>query len=444
MVAAYSRLIRGIAVLAVLAVFSASLVACGADPTPTPRPAATPTPTSQPAAGPTPTSQPAAGPTPTSQPAATPTPTVDTFQVDWDATLAAAREEGKVVVVVTRATYREGIENFQSYYPGITVETVVGRGLEERFIREYQAGIHSADVYMLLSAILETLGPAGIAGDTRAQLIHPEVVGDDNWVGTLNDHFCDDQTGRNKQFCMQATPGGITFYADENVLPAGQFDTFDDLLDPELAEKGWCLLDPRERGAGQGWFAQLVAVKGKDFARQVLTETNVTLHNDRPQAAKDLVRGQYAACVGADIDDLTAEGLAPHIRNVSFPTPGLGPEYADAGIKSTCCGDGAGQDTFEGFFNSGFGGPAIFKDPPNPNAAKIFINWLLTEQGSTDFLGAFDFRDCSSRDDLHNSDRCPRDDRLKENGSYLSFDRESTSFIEVEANSLAEEALGGR
>ncbi len=39
----------------------------------------------------------------------------------------------------------------------------------------------------------------------------------------------------------------------------------------------------------------------------------------------------------------------------------------------------------------GYGILSAFKDPPNPNAAKLFVNWLLSKEGSSVFAPALGY-----------------------------------------------------
>ena len=87
-------MVRWSVVAGTLGVLALLVAACGSDPTATPVATATPT---SPPAEPTATLAPGE-PTPTPAPTATPTLAPPAWQIEWDETLAAAKEEGKVVI----------------------------------------------------------------------------------------------------------------------------------------------------------------------------------------------------------------------------------------------------------------------------------------------------------------------------------------------------------
>ena len=114
----------------------------GDDPTPTSPPAPTPTPV--PAATPTPV--PPGVPTPTPMPVDTKEP----WEIEWEETIAAANEEGKLVVTVFRAEDREAVEIFEDFFPEINVDAQIigGRDFTARVPPERAAGIFDYDVYI--------------------------------------------------------------------------------------------------------------------------------------------------------------------------------------------------------------------------------------------------------------------------------------------------------
>ncbi len=41
------------------------------------------------------------------------------------------------------------------------------------------------------------------------------------------------------------------------------------------------------------------------------------------------------------------------------------------------------------YVSTGNGGSVVIKDPPHPNATKVFINWLLSQNGQKTYIKAF-------------------------------------------------------
>jgi len=76
------------------------------------------------------------------------------------------------------------------------------------------------------------------------------------------------------------------------------------------------------------------------------------------------VRGRYPIGLATGFDDVELfqqQGLGPNIK--SF-----------AGDEKVLLG------------GSGFGSVALMKDAPHPNAAAVYINWLLSQAGQTEWI----------------------------------------------------------
>ena len=404
------------------------IVACGGDD-------ATPTSAAPTATSPAPTATSPVPPTPT--PTATPIPA---WQVDWDQTLEAAKEEGVVVINVARSVYRQGAEFFLEAFPDINIEAITARGgaMAERLLREKDAGIFTLDVSLSGgTTALTVLRPAGILGDTRAQLIRPDVIDDENWIGTLDDHWCDDDT-KKFVFCHWAERSSANAEVNRELLSEEEFNKIEDLFKPELKGK-WCLFDPRGRGSGQAFLTEIALVKGSAFVRQLLEETDPVLSTDDRQMSADIIRGDFLFCVTAQIPSFHLEGVGLHVQEIVFPQRSLAPEWV--GVRSTCCGTGTGKTAIDGLFSSLIGGPVLINNAPNPNAAKIFMNWIATPDGARDYLRPHLFSNCSARVDMQ--DVCEKPP-LEDGKSFLSNDRVSTLFIRDVVEDIAQETLGGR
>ena len=378
-------------------------------------------------------------PTPTT---AAPTPTsVPAWEVDLEQTLEAANVEGTVVINVARAPYREGAEFFMQSYPGITVETIVARGgdMTQRLVREHDAGIYSLDVYLSgANNALTVLVPSGIAGDTRSLLVRPDIIEDENWIGTFDDQWHDTDTKKHV-FSHWAFYGSAASFVNREVVSEEEFNSIDDLFKPEL-KGNWCLFDPRGFGSGAAWVAGVLVTKGTDFLRRLLEETEPVLHRDDRQTSQDLIRGEYAFCVTSQVPTFHLEGVGLHVEELIFEPGTIAPEFAGA-IASTCCGTGTGNTSLDGYISSGIGGPVYINNAPNPNASKIFLNWLGAREGALDYMRPHNFTYCSARVDLQ--DQCPYDP-IEEGKSYLSTDRTETQFVRELAGEIATEVFGGR
>ena len=386
--------------------------------------------------------------TPTTSGPVAPTPTatapqLEAWEVDWNETLEAAiNEEGVLLIASLREPYRQAAEKFSEFYPDIRVEARVERSPYQRILIERQAGIFSLDVISTGSRTAwQTLRPVGGLGDTRAQIIVPELLDDDTWVGTFDDQFMDNVTKKHVlTMQLYMNPGSSWFDTD-----AVNFDEFviEDLLVPPL-KGNWCLQDPRVRGGGSSFAAVTLVTRGEDFLRRLLTEGEPIIHADVAFLSDEMVRAGYPVCFGSsDVDTYHQQGVALNIQQKRMTLPPIHEEFAGR-IASTCCGTGVGKTTLDGFYSTGAGGPAMLATPPNPNAVKIFLNWSLSRDGQIAYQEPRGFLNCPGRADLQIDEMCRPEIRLSENGSFLDTALETVSFTRDISASVAQDALGGR
>ncbi len=416
------------------------IVACGGDDDPTPTKAA-PTATSP---APTATSPVAPGETrvpPTPTPTTPPRPA---WEIDWEQTLAAANEEGEIITTGSRAVYRIAQEAFSDFFPDITVEVVIGRGsaLGSRLIQEHNAGIDNVDVYASGGSGRQALAGASLLGSTRSLLIRPDVVDDENWIGTLDDHFLDDVT---KKFglAMIADSAPAQTWINTNFADLESFDEYIDVFNPEFVGR-WCIFDPRQGGAGVGWITQSWLIYGKETARRMMTDLDPILIADGRRITELMLRGECIVGTGATPDPFHAEGLAAEIRQVHFKPQQIAEENRDL-VTITCCGTGKQLTELSGWTSSGVGGPAWVANSPHPNAAKIFMNWMASQEGHIQWqlpraLDDGTFIGCSPRADMVQFG-CNRN-FVEDGKAYVGLDYDSNSHLERAGNDLAVEIFG--
>jgi iron(III) transport system substrate-binding protein len=108
-------------------------------------------------------------------------------------------------------------------------------------------------------------------------------------------------------------------------------------------------------GAGLGTLTTLYVAFGEDYVRDLLSRQDVVVTGDNRQLAEWVIRGRYPIGIGIASEDLVTferEGLSFNVKGVT-PARKL---------------------------SLGFGGIQLVNRAPNPNAAKVFVNWLLTQK----------------------------------------------------------------
>ena len=142
------------------------------------------------------------------------------------------------------------------------------------------------------------------------------------------------------------------------------------------------------RGFTAGPLTPARKVYGDEFLKSFLIEQEPVIIRDQRQATEMLIRGGMAIATGPTeilIDDFKNSGVDVKVDKVMFP---------DA-------------TTLSG------GSVWLFKNAPNPNAAKLFINWLLSKM--SDRRNEKALVENSRRTDVARilPERYPTDDEIK-------------------------------
>ena len=276
------------------------------------------------------------------------------WQVEWDRVQAAAKKEGKVVVAIPlNPELRKTIEGvFRSRF-GIEPELVVGQSAQyvRRLNDEVQAGVRYFDVIIAgVENLLDRALPLGALEPLEPYWILPEVKDPKNWWGG---HIYSDKAKRFAYVTTAYTSSSIWYNAD--LARSEEVRSYDDLLNSKWKDKIG-LLDPRGGGVGLGIWSFLWATKGEDYLKKLLQQ-KLLVQTDRRVLADSLAKGKIALTIGP-----TYYTVVPFINAGISIKPF--PQFKEG--------------TFVTF---GSGPPVVAKNPPHPNAAKLFVNWLLSKEG---------------------------------------------------------------
>jgi iron(III) transport system substrate-binding protein len=287
------------------------------------------------------------------------------WQSDWDRTVAAAKKEGKVAVITdVTAAIRDALTiPFQEKY-GITVDLfgALGREVPPRIASERKAGRYLWDVFVHGTTTgLESMIPMGAFDPLDPALIFPDIKEPKTWRGGGLEFLDPNKT------LMVMTPfqRGIIFY-NPKLVNANEFKSYKDLLDPKW--KGKLIMDdPRRAGPGQATFTffYLHPELGVDFIR-ALGKQQITILKDYAQEVDAIGQGRYPVLIG------TADFVAVARAKQGIPI---------AIVDARQLKEGADVSPANGSL-------AIFNKAPHPNAAKVYINWLLSKEGQTVFARA--------------------------------------------------------
>jgi iron(III) transport system substrate-binding protein len=288
-----------------------------------------------------------------------------TFAAEWESTLAAAKKEGKVAVITdVTATLRDALTlEFQKNY-GISVELFgsSGREVAPRVGAERKAGRFLWDIYIHgSSTALEAMIPMGAFDPLELALILPDVKDPKTWRGGAIEYLDPSKT------VMVMTPfqRGTIFYNTKLVNPK-EFKSHKDLLDPKWKGK-IAVDDPRRAGPGVATFTffYLHPDLGVDFIR-ALGKQQLAIFRDYAQEVDAVGQGRYPVLIGA------ADFVAMTRAKQGIPIGIVDARQLKEGTDLSPTN----------------GNLALFNRAPNPNAAKVYINWLLSKEGQTIFARA--------------------------------------------------------
>jgi iron(III) transport system substrate-binding protein len=318
----------------------------------------------------------------------------DSWKADWEQTVSAAKKEGEVSFYGSQG-YEKVFELFQQKYPEIKVNSVTNlRGSEhgQRVMTERRAGKYLVDLFINgVVTPIQVYLKANILEPIRPALILPEVTDESKWWNGKH-HYAD-------------TEGKYIFVFQGNVHGGeNAFNT--KLVNPKEIKSYWDFLDPKWKGKIVAYDVNRVSTVahalrflynhpelGPDFVRRFFSEMNITYSRDERQMIDWLGAGRFhLAFFVSDIDDAAKKGLP-----VKFFEPGSFKEGAFVGPTQ--------------------GGITLFKNAPHPNAAKVAINWLLSQEGQNAYQTVFaqlhDVRQ-SMREDISKDIIPPAYRRIKE------------------------------
>jgi iron(III) transport system substrate-binding protein len=277
------------------------------------------------------------------------------WQTEWEKTLAAARKEGTVVVGIPASSeLRKAIDaRFKEKF-GIALELFPSRGPENvtRILNEYNAGVRYFDVFVSGGATPLSLVAAGAADDFQSYMILPEVKEAKNWWGG---HIWEDNVSTKRYIYAFQCYTSETLWLNTTQVELREIRSFDDLLNPKWKGR-IAFLDPRNAGSGQNTWSFLWKVKGEEYLAK-LAQQDLQISQNQRQMGEALAKGKLAFTIGLS-----------HYTYEPFMKAGL-PVKPVPKIK-----EGAHA-------NNGSGVVSVVKNPPHPNAAKVFVNWLLGKDG---------------------------------------------------------------
>lgn len=274
---------------------------------------------------------------------------------EWQQTLDAAKKEGKLSVdLYPGPGYENVMHAFTKAFPDIKTEytNLTPVDLAPRMQAERKAGVYTWDVVIIpTTTALQVLRPAGAWDPIRPAIILPEVKDDKVWRGGFDAGFLDQE--KQWLYGFTNTRGG-SFYINIDQVKPDEIKSVSDLLAPKWKGK-IITADPRAIGAGFWPFTVARQKLGDGIVKQFFVDQEPILSRDENQITEFMVRGQHPVGLGVQaviLQKFTAQGLAKNLKQLDLPETSY---QASSGVLW------------------------LANHAPHPNAAKVFINWLLTK-----------------------------------------------------------------
>jgi iron(III) transport system substrate-binding protein len=282
------------------------------------------------------------------------------WRADWEATIAAAGKEAALTISAPSGReWRDQLLRFEAAYPGITVSATefASRDFWPRLTKEREAGQYLWDFRIGgPDEVSYNVKNKGQMAPIRPLLLLPEVTDESKWLGGIDGIFAD----KEKKYFL-----GFTAYESSNVFYNRKLIpslTMQQLIEPQWKGK-IALADPRG-GAALVTLGVLHLKFGDDFIRRLIVDQQPVVTKEPRQQMDWLASGRYPIAFG--------------LPNIVFV------EYEARGASTRDFVNASGASVV----GIGVGGIQMPSRPPHPNAAKLFINWLLTREVQTRLMQA--------------------------------------------------------
>ncbi|HEX6512641.1 MAG TPA: extracellular solute-binding protein [Chloroflexota bacterium] len=285
------------------------------------------------------------------------------WQKTWEAWQAAAKKEQTVVVFgPPTPKLRETLPPAVKAKLGIDVQYTGTADTATRLATERAAGTYSTDVAVagagsMFQAIANAgqveNGVMGMLAPLKPHLILPDVLDTSKYQD--NKLWFVDPPGQYVLRIANFTSASIA--VNTNIVKPTDITRWQDLLAPKYTGK-IVTYDPTIAGAAIAPTTQLWKTFGQDFVKQLFVDQQPFISRDHRQSADLLGTGSRPVSLF-----LQQQALASAAQQ-GLPITAL-PALPDVPAQ----------------VSGGFGFVGLLDHAPHPNAAKVFINWMLTREG---------------------------------------------------------------
>lgn len=342
------------------------------------------------------------------------------WQMDWEKTLQAAKQEGQISIYAALGPYHPQIfAEFQKDYPEIKATVTHGSSnrISPRLFAERRAGKYLADTYLGGPTSLYSFYKNELFDPLAPLLVLPEVVDTSLWWERKHFYI---EPERKYIFINEGSVSGFTITYNTQLAKAAEFKSYWDIFQPKWKGK-IVSLDARDPGFGASELRYLYyhPELGPEFIRRLFGEMDAVLSREHQQAINWVGAGKVTLCV------FCRDGFASHAKAQGLPVDYI--NHNDLKEMPRLRGSASAI--------------TLVNKAPHPNAAKVFINWFLSRRGQIVYQDSHGDRD-SLRIDIP-KDKIPPAQRRLADRKYFFVD--GPEFIDVKpAVKIIDEALAGK
>lgn len=274
----------------------------------------------------------------------------------WEEWVGRAKQEGKIAVLAPPlAELRPSlVQAFQKAFPEISLEYQAGTvaPLVEKLRAEFEQKKSSLDVVIGGTSLLRE---KNLLEPIPPKLLLLEVINSQAWESSKGKGL--KWIDKENQFVLQTSEWVFGYVlVNTKVVNRDALTTWQDLLKPQWKGK-IAFYDPRGAGAGQEIASYLLVKFGEKFIVDLFKAQDVALTRSYSQIADWVAQGKYRVGIAQVPDRIEA------LKKEGVP------------LQAFSLTDAAGT------LSGGFSVVSLLKGAPHPNAAAIFLNWILTKTG---------------------------------------------------------------
>lgn len=278
----------------------------------------------------------------------------------WQSVIAGSKREGRIVIYSSGGPQmRDAMAKPLKEKFGLDLEYVAAPSSElvTRVMNENRAGLHLVDIAMGGGNTVIGLSTRDMLLPVETQLVLPEITSPENIKNTFYTgefHYIDAK----KKYVI-ATLAYPSFYMaiNKEYLKLEDIGSYADLLNPKFKGK-ISIIDPTIPGNGQFQiFTMGAKLMNWEFIRSLAGQEPAVMRDSRLQMDW-AAQGKYPIAIGGK--------------------PEIFQDFVNNGVPLAIPFLKEGT-----YLSAGSGNFGVVTNTPHPQAAKAFINWILTREGQT-------------------------------------------------------------